>query len=169
MISIYPSQVQNIILLKTFKSYVPKKLNNKEHLKLFHKYFSLEEKSPFKVEKVYEINGIEYYSIKYILNHQYALISYPVDVNSYYELILDRNKLNEIDIINDSSLFLYGSEIKYWFFINNIDLDNKKYIGFRTFILYNHNNTISDSKQYTIKADVDKKGCYCNIRFMGAK
>lgn len=158
--TIYPEKLEKI--LKISPGYVPKKINPKDRLKLYHKYWSNEyPESAFKVINIFTIDSIEYYQIKYLKTLFQAAISYPV-YGTCYELIQDHNKIRKKDIssiLNITSGY-YGSEIKYWFFYNNIDLNDKKYCGFKPFIEIEGKNSLCDSKKYNLLANINENGNY---------
>lgn len=151
--NIYPEKLSNFIR-NSDNNYIPRKLKTDERLRLYKRYWSLYSDDCFKVDKVYFIDSIEYYSVKYS-NLLYGEISFPVDSDYIYELHNDRNNIKDINnIINTKSSFL-GSEIKYWFYINNIDLTSNKYSGFWSFLDPSSKSLISDNKYYFLYASYD--------------
>ena len=164
---IYPTVLANQILYnKDIRNYIPKKMSKLESLKLFHKYWSLADVAPFKVENIYNVEDTEYYSVKFISTNKYGIISFPLDKYSSYELISDRNDIKNAESIINVKNKYYGSEIKYWFFTHNIDFDNPKYNVLKSYIEIGGKNIISDNKLYFLKADIDKQGNYYNYRFI---
>lgn len=151
--NIYPEKLSNLIGYNN-NSYIPRKLKIDERLRLYKRYWTSYSNDCFKVDKVYFIDGIEYYSVKYS-NLLHGEISFPVDSDYIYELHTDRNNIKSINnIINTKASFL-GSEIKYWFHVNNIDLSSIKYSGFWSFLDPNSKSVISDNKYYFLFASYD--------------
>lgn len=150
MMNIYPKKLIEF-LNSTSNKYIPKKINKYDRLKLYRKYWTSFNDLFFKVMNIYDVDGIEYYSVKYkdMLNGE---ISYPISDDNIYELIIDRKHLDQINIINNKKAYS-GADIKYWFFIHNIDLDSPKYRNFIQFIYPNSNSCICDHKYYRVFAN----------------
>ena len=55
-----------------------------------------------------------------------AVLSYPVK-DILYELVPDHNNIKNRYIINDDEWYT-GAELKYWFFINKINIEPYKQI-----------------------------------------
>lgn len=145
--TIYPKKLVEFLNTSS-NNYIPKRINKNDRLKLYRKYWTSFNDLFFKVMNIYDVNGVEYYSVKYkdMLNGE---ISYPISDDNIYELLIDRKQLDKINIINDNTAYS-GADIKYWFFIHNIDLDSPKYKNFAQFIYPNSNSCISDSKYYKL-------------------
>ena len=172
-IMIYSPDLTEFIEKFCNEGYIPKKLKNDDHCKLYKRYYNLYDKNGYKVESIFEDdNGIEYYEIKY--NKQYSgtgmmfgIKSYPVDEDTF-ELKYDGRglqKYSERDIIN-SKLSLLGAEIKYWFYIHKIDLESEKYSGFSSYLDFRSTSKLMDDKYYLIFAEyVQDKDIYrdCKI------
>lgn len=138
--------------------YIPRKIKSNENLKIYKRYWDAFSDTYYKIEKIYNVEDVEYYSVKY-LDSMFGEISFPVDFDYTYELMVDKNNLDKIDIINNKISYS-GAEIKYWFFINNIDLGSEIYNKFWPFIDPNSKSVISDDKYYFIFATLNKKGQY---------
>lgn len=144
---IYPDKLADIV---REYHYIPRLIRENEYLKRYHRYWSIDSEYYFKIYQTYKVDECEYYSVRY-QNALLAEIPYPVDHNSTYDLALDYKKIYKRNIIN-SDISYYGSEIKYWFFINDINLHDEKYSGFWIYINPGSNSLISDNKRYYISA-----------------
>lgn len=133
-------------------NYIAKRLKQGERLKKYHRYWCLYQKMYFKVLDIYEVDGVEYYSIRYS-NSFSAEIPYPID-DYIFELLVDYSNIKSKNII-DSHISLSGAEIRYWFFANNIDLASKKYSNFWGFLDQNSKSKISDEKYYIIYSTIE--------------
>ena len=142
---IYPQDL--IEFIKEFP-YIPKKLKYVDEIKRYAKYYCLDLKIGFKVEEVIEVSGQIYYQIRLLDTGRQAVIPYE-EKFTYYELLTDKNDLKTLAIINSDSPF-FGSEIKYWFFINNINLHSICYQGFAPLVTES-DKTLSDRKIYFLK------------------
>jgi hypothetical protein len=140
--------------------YIPRRVKEQEHLKTHHKYYSIDMNRYFKVLDVYQIGNIEYYSIRYS-NTMQAEISYPI-TDEIYELLTDFSCIKNKAIINCGEYYS-GAEIRYWFFSNNIDLNEKDYYGFWGFLDSNSKSKIIDEKRYVIRTDYEN-GIHKNVR-----
>lgn len=159
---IYEDNVSKFILENN--QYIPRKIKPDEHLKLYHRYFSIFDSLYFKVDKIYNVFKTEYYSVKYP-NFMYGEISYPIQSEYIYEFFLDKKNIKNIsDIVNSRKSYL-GAEIKYWFFINNIDLsEESKHYGFKSFLELNSKSTIQDDKYYFLYGhEKENKYLHCKI------
>ena len=155
---IYPEKLEEFI--KEGHNYIPRKLKFREHLKLFKRYWLCYSDSYLKVDQIYNIENVEYYSVKFP-NSLFGQISYPLDEDSTFELMLDSNNVENVDNIINTKVSYSGAEIKFWFFIKNIDMNSEKYCGFWSFIEPNSKSVISDDKYYFLYAfysnDIYKK------------
>ncbi len=163
---IYPKELGNIV-----KEYncIPRLIKKVDEIKRSSKYFCQENSNePFKIEEVIEVNNQIYYQIKLISSYKQAVIPYE-EKFTYYELFPDRSNIKQLkNIINNGKPY-YGSEIKYWFYINNIDLDCEKYNEFKD-IITESGMTISDKKIYFLKASyVNSKDIFIKCRAVQAK
>ena len=145
MKNFYPNElVDNIIKF----NYIPRRLNENEHLKLYRRYWIPELGGIIKVKDIWRSGGTEYYMIK-CKNELYICTSYPID--SYfesYELLHDYSNIYKQNIINNNELFT-GAEIKYWFIMNN----DKKYNKFRKYLVPYGKFSIQDNKRYNVIID----------------
>lgn len=152
--NIYSNDIAEIVRKN---KYVPRKINSDIYLKLYHRYYCNYSETYFKVQRIYLVNNIEYYSVNYS-NNMGAELSGPYNVD--YELLTDYRNVEKENIINSNNSY-YGREIKYWFFINNIDLNDPKYSEFWSFLNPNNKRTISDDKLYFVNA-VEVNNMYKN-------
>lgn len=154
---IFPKQVNDFILEN---HYIARKMKPGEHLKQYHRYWSSFSNTTFKVMEIYNIDDREYYSIKFP-NLLFGEASYPAPNDYMFELKVDYKHIESLNIINSKSSLL-GSEIRYWFVINNIDLNDSIYSGFWSYLDYNSKSSISDDKYYFVKRAEDSY-CYISI------
>jgi hypothetical protein len=113
------------------------------------------------VQQIYFVDDIEYYSVKYPKS-LFGEFSFPVNKNTC-ELYIDKNNISSISNIINSNISYSGAEIRYWFFIKNIDLSSNAYNGFWSFIDPDSKSLISDDKFYFLKA-IYKDGKYIKCR-----
>lgn len=157
---IYPENLQKLLIRN--RGMIPKKINYKEPLKLFHKYWTIELPNYiFKVHSIFEADNIEYYQIKSLDSMYQSALSFPLNNEFCFELMQDRNNIKDLPNIINSSIGYFGSEIRYWFFVNQIDYNDGKYIGFKSYIDYTGKNSLSDSKIYFLKGEL-KNNIYTN-------
>ena len=150
---IYPKELSDYIK-KT--NYIPKKIKSVNEIKLYAKYFSLEEgKDGFKIEDIIEVDNQIYYQIKFLSNNRQALVPYEESFH-YYELMTDKNDIKNLESIINTPILYFGSEIKYWFFSHNINLSGRKYKNFYNIIIES-GREISDKKLYSLLAKYDDK------------
>lgn len=81
-----------------------------------------------------------------------------------YLLLKDHNHICEIDDIVNSKHSFTGAEIKYWFFIKEIDCFNKQYKGFWGYVDASSDFEIADKTKYFLLGEPDKNGIYHNCR-----
>ena len=80
--------------------YIPRKINKKEHLKLYHRYWIPELGGVIKVKDIWKDNGVEYYIVSY-KNDLCICFSYPLDdYYESYELLHDYDNIDKENIIN---------------------------------------------------------------------
>ena len=84
-----------------------------------------------------------------------------------YMIEFDRVKLYKSTIINSPILYT-GAEIRYWFFINNIDFFNEKYRGFWEYVDTFSPNKVIDKEKYFISG-VYEDGIYNNCKLIREK
>lgn len=87
-----------------------------------------------------------------------SYITTPLGINDYY-IEFDREFLYKKKIININQSFT-GAEIRYWFFMNNIDCFNKKYRNFWQYVDTYSSNRLNDKARYFLKAKLNKHGYY---------
>lgn len=140
---LYPEKLQNEVMKN--KNYIPRKLRHHERLKIYHRYYN-DEFGIFKIRDVELIGGVEYYFITYKKNMT-AVIPYPTYNNcKCYELMVNRDELENKSIINNRTTTFFGAEIKFWFVVNDVDFNDENYIGFKSEL-----DSIYDSKKYHVR------------------
>lgn len=155
---IYPKELEKIVQETKL---IPRKIYYEEKLKLYHKYFiPIYGSEVIKVENISTIYETEYYFIRYG-NKMNGCLSYPIYRNSY-ELLHNDNNIGDSEIIN-SNIAYSGAEIKFWFFINNIDFDKEEYKGFYSYIDPKNIKSIYDNKYYLVKYNPDDELMPCRI------
>lgn len=164
---IYDSTLVSLLKIKELDNYIPKMMSKDDYPKEFHKYISLTDrdcKEPFKIESSFVEDGIRYYCVKYLKSIRFAVLPEPLHLT--YEFIKDRNNIKKKNIINDNEYY-YGSEIRYWFYINKIDLDSTRYLAFRKYVEPYRSNSIIDSVLYKVEGFLtEDKERYSNCRFI---
>ena len=141
---IYPSKLE----LEIRKNkYIPRQINKRERLKLYHKYY-LPDYGIIKVEDIELIEQVEYDFIRYDTIKR-GCITHPVDNIGVYELLHNFDDIDKENIINSSKTFS-GAEIKFWFVVNKINFDNPNYKGFYQFLDPLSNNLLVDTKYYYV-------------------
>ena len=95
----------------------------------------------------------------------YAWISSDLDIANDYYITNDNYSIHSINIINNKHIYS-GAEIRYWFFINDITVMNRKYSCFWPYIDPTNPGSIDDSYTYIISADVDENGNYIKPRIV---
>lgn len=141
--SIYPNPLVDII--KQHR-YIPRKLREGEKLRANHRYWLPYYNGIIKIQEVTKINEIDYYFLTFD-NKFNAAIPCPLEVVGGYELLYNFNNIDLVDMINDHKSYT-GAEIKFWFVIKNIDLNDGKYAGFWSYLDPRSGNTLIDNKRY---------------------
>lgn len=158
---LYPYNLGNFLVTSN-DSFIPRKIKVNEHLYPYKRYFSI---NYFKVEESYTILGQEYYHVRYC-DKLYGQISYPLNHEYTYELTKDKKNLKEISNLINNKTSYTGAEIKYWFFINGIDLDSDQYNGFLSFLDPHSKSMLSDDKRYFVSGVLENgvyKDCRCAL------
>ena len=141
---IYPKDL--VDLIKKFKL-IPKLVRSSKDIRRYSKYISLQQSNePFKIEEVIPLDNDVYYQIRFLSTGRQAVVPYE-DNFSYYELHQDRSNISKLPTIINTEVPYFGSEIKYWFFINNIDLSSNKFCNFKSLIT-DSKHYIADNKLY---------------------
>ena len=149
--SIYPPKLESYIRRN---KYIPRKIRENEHLKLYHKYWLEDYDDVIKIDEIFEVNKTKYYTIKY--KTMTGCISDPVSKLTY-ELLHNKENLEKLNIIN-SDISYTGAEIKYWFIINNINIESgSKYSGFWSFLNPASKNLLIDNKFYFVSYNSNRK------------
>ena len=76
-----------------------------------------------------------------------AVLSYPVK-DILYELVPDRNNIKNRYIINDDEWYT-GAELKYWFFVNKINID-RRFPEYKQYIYPEGKCEVKDSGLYKV-------------------
>ena len=142
---IYPEKLQYEIV--KYKRYIPRRLKHHERLKLYHRYYN-ETYGNFKVKEIYFESGNEYYYIAYNKNMN-GVIQYP-EYNNHktYELLSNKNNMEDQPVINNRIQSFTGAEIKFWFLTNDIDFSSEEYSGFYEPLSY---DKLYDTKRYRVR------------------
>lgn len=143
------------------RHYIPYHIKENEKYRENKNYFNYYWNMCFKVvEAHYKSNNeLEYIYVK-CRDHTYHVISSDLYYQDYL-LIKDIKKIYEEDIINSTKIYT-GAEIIYWFYINKIDLEDKKFCGFSKFVSSKSNFRLSDENKYKISASI-KNDIYTDI------
>jgi hypothetical protein len=123
-------------------------IRRKEHLKMFHRYWSEEFQESFKVINIELIDNIEYYTIRSGETGLLRYIPYPINHKYSYELLVDYHRIGDRNnIINK---IYTGAEIKFWFTLHKVNYQDKCYSILWNYLDPTNKNFIKDSKQYKI-------------------
>ena len=149
------------------RHYIPYHIKKNEKYRENKNYFNYYWNMCF---KVIEANYNSKDELEYIYarckNHTYHVISSDL----YYQdflLIKDNRKIYKDNIINSNKKYT-GAEIIYWFYVNNIDLENKRFNEFNKFLSSNSNFRLSDENMYTISANI-KDNIFTNVMIKRCK
>ena len=146
---LYPKELG--IFARKFKL-IPSLVKSKSEIRKYGKYMSVQQATEgFKVEDIIEVNDDIYYQIRFLSSGRQAVVPYE-DKFTYYTLFNDINNIRRLPTIINTDKAYFGSEIKYWFFINNIDLNSEKFINFKSLIM-DSKHFIADNKMYYLKGN----------------
>ena len=149
--SIYPPKLEEYIRKN---KYIPRKVRDNEHLKLYHRYWLEDYNEVVKVDDIFMVRCIEYYSIR--CKSMVSCIPAPVPKYTY-ELLHNKECIEKVDLINSEKSYT-GAEIKYWFLMNNIDLEfGSQYAGFWSFLNPCSKNLLIDNKFYYVSYNIERK------------
>ena len=149
--SIYPPKLEEYIRKN---KYIPRKVRDNEHLKLYHRYWLEDYNEVVKVDDIFITRYVEYYSIR--CKSMVSCIPAPVPKYTY-ELLHNKERIEKIDLINSGKSYT-GAEIKYWFLMNNIDLEfGSQYAGFWSFLNPCSKTLLIDNKFYYVSYNVERK------------
>jgi len=95
----------------------------------------------------------------------YCWIASELDPSSDYYITYDIYNICNIEIINNKHIYS-GAEIRYWFFINNITVMNRKYACFWPYIDPTNPGSIDDAFTYILSASTDEYGNYIKPRIV---
>lgn len=149
---------------------IPHRVTRETLYKKNHIYYSSYWGAIFKVLSVeYDEKTNEFFGayIRYESNY-YGMICSELNIDDY-ELEIDHKKLYKENIVN-SNIPYSGAEIRYWFFVNNINGFNPVYRGFWKFVDNTSGHKISDENKYIVCADINPKtGNYINCMMKRVK
>ena len=149
--SIYPPKLEEYIRKN---KYIPRKVRDNEHLKLYHRYWLEDYNEVVKVDDIFIVRCVEYYSIR--CKSMVSCIPAPVPKYTY-ELLHNKECIEKVDLINSEKSYT-GAEIKYWFLMNNIDLEfGSQYAGFWSFLNPCSKNLLIDNKFYYVSYNIERK------------
>lgn len=158
MKNIYPTKLEEFIMKNS--QYVPRLMDpDDKQLKLYHRYWFTLAEQYGKVQEVYKIEDIDYYTMKFP-ESLFGSITFPEE-EIIYELLIDKNNLKNINIIN-TRISYSGAQIRYWFFLHKDEL-GYKYKKFWSFIDPNSKSLIIDNKYYFLYANL-KDDIYKNCK-----
>lgn len=121
--------------------------------------------------KIFKVLFVKYYNTGELegaeIRHTDGLHAYmctEIDPECDYLLIRDVKEIyNRKEIVNDGQIYT-GAEIRYWFYMNNIDCFNRKYKGFWNYIDSYSPKRINDNDKYMMMAKYDRFGNYTQCR-----
>ena len=145
-VSIYPKKLE---IAMRENHFIPRLLRDHEKFKLYHRYWDCYNDDIFKINEIFDIDGITYYVANYGDENYISIITDSTSTNSYYEILKDYYCIAEQNIINNSYSYT-GAEIKYWFVINGNQLDNA-YKEFYKYFSANSKVRLFDSKKYLVE------------------
>ena len=149
--SIYPPKLEEYIRKN---KYIPRKVRDNEHLKLYHRYWLEDYNEVVKVDDIFIVRCVEYYSIR--CKSMVSCIPAPVPKYTY-ELLHNKEHIEKVDLINSEKSYT-GAEIKYWFLMNNIDLEfGSQYAGFWSFLNPCSKTLLIDNKFYYVSYNIERK------------
>lgn len=144
------------------KKIIPYKLFPYEKLVKGKWYYDSRFNNIFKIVEVEYKDGILDHAIIVTDEGFTSYISTPLDFYNDYRIEFDKRNIVEQDIINSHKSF-YGAEIRYWFYMNNIDSFNRKYRDFWQFLEETSDNKINDNSKYLLFGDL-RNGTYFNCK-----
>ena len=113
--------------------------------------------------KYYKTGELEGAEIRYEDN-MHAYMCTEIDPGYDFRTEMDFNEIyKKINIINDGNIYT-GAEIKYWFFVRNINCFNRKYKDFWYLVDTYSMDQIADNKNYIITGDINHVGKYHNCK-----
>lgn len=151
---IYPVDFEKEIQENKF---IPRKIRNNEILKVFHRYWIPYYEGICKIMDITDYDNKKYYHIKFG-NNMFAVNQHPLNCEGIYELLHNRDNIDQKNIINDLNSYT-GAEIKFWFTVNKINFNKEKYKGFWNFF-YSDNILIDNKYYFVIYEDHGKDKSY---------
>lgn len=137
---------KNMELFLSKRNYIPRRIMQNEPLKLYKRYYCYFDDLYFKIDNIFYIGNQEYYSVK-TQNLYYSILT-EVNNNYIYEFMIDKNNIiNTKEIIN-TNISYSGAEIRYWFFLNQDNIDENIFDRFYKFLDMNGKSVINDNKYY---------------------
>ncbi len=149
------------------KNIIPYRLGVRDRYEKGNYYFSGFYGKIFKVlfVKYYNSGELEGAEIKHS-DGLHAYMCTEIDPGYDYLLIKDDSDINSRkDIVNDNHMYT-GAEIRYWFYIKNIDCFNRKYKGFWDYVDTYSKKRLNDHDVYMLKADKNHLGNYVNCKII---
>ena len=146
------SRIYNKDLAKFVSDYnfIPKKVKSGKDIRRYGRYIALEQSTDgFKIDEIIAVNDDIYYQIKFLSTGRQAVIPFEESF-TYYELHPDKTNIRDLQTIINTGIPYYGSEIRYWFFINKINLSSDKFSNFKS-LLIDSKHTIADNKLYCLE------------------
>jgi len=113
-------------------------------------YYSLYYNNIFKILDLQYKNGELDNATIVTDDGNYGVISTDLDFQEDYAISRDRRNIYKMNIVNHEESFT-GAEIIYWFFVNNIDIFNKKYQGFWKYVDRYSLDRVVDRERYFVK------------------
>lgn len=148
------------------KHLVPYSLNRRDRYEKGKYYYSEFSGMTFKVlfVKYYDSGELEGAEVKYE-NGLHAYICTDIDPGYDYRVEKDFKKICNENIVNDGKVYT-GAEIRYWFFMNDIDCFNSIYKGFWNLVDTYSTRRIIDNNRYVVVADISVTGKYHNCKII---
>lgn len=145
------------------KKIIPYQVNPGDKLLRGKWYYDIYYSSLFKVLEVkYKAGGVLDYAITKSDEGYNSYISTQLTPYEDYIIDFDRNGLSEEMIINSEKSYT-GAEIRYWFFMNDINCFDPKYRLFWTYVDTYSKNRVADKQKYFLYA-VLKNNVYSHCR-----
>ena len=149
--SIYPPKLEEYIRKN---KYIPRKVRDSGRLKLYHRYWLEDYNEVVKVDDIFIVRCVEYYSIR--CKSMVSCIPAPVPKYTY-ELLHNKEGIEKVDLINSEKSYT-GAEIKYWFLMNNIYLEfGSQYAGFWSFLNPCSKTLLIDNRFYYVSYNIERR------------
>lgn len=152
------------------KHLIPYSLSRTDRYEKGKYYFNEFSGKIFKVlfVKYYYTGELEGAEIRYEDN-MHAYMCTDIDPGYDYRTEIDTKEIyKKQDIVNDGNVYS-GAEIKYWFFIRNINCFDRRYKEFWHYVDSYSIDQIDDNKYYMITGDINHVGKYHNCKITEIK